>query len=1270
MSKQESTNTFGEGLVMDLNPLTTPNNVLTNALNATLITYNGNEFVLQNDLGNGRVETAKLPSGYVPLGTAEYGGIVYVASYNPITRKGQLGSFPSPERNLTQDEVSDKKLSISKQDFCEGSEIKYYYKRIDVMPENMYLNPGDKFGLFITGTGYDLLSYYSDTYSKAVTFHPAILDDLGNINYIDEECKIDGKYAQGLIFGQDVGDLSTVDGYNAAFEKLLVYKGKKSGKLVLIVELETLEDFTISRSISSNKIVKNTIGSTDVAFSDDDGGEDSSFKVTFYNSGWPKEDNNFIRFTGIKFESNLQNFDLLASEDTISYALNGFKREDILKYKIIPYTQLGACEALSRTGIINFSLLGTGNIIFTEWRYYVENNSLRINYGLDTNLLEGESIKEMSFEFYDVYYNKIYDNKYICSSTINQIYNGNYTEIFDLPYDLNYEGEYSEQMSNKDYIANSVLGIDVEKNGKVSKGSYILKNRELLKNNLYCVKITITTTGLNNEDQSKSFFRFLWTTGCFNEEYIKGKELNFSVLQVPESYLPKFKLDCKYDTSDSSTFDINYLNSPTQNGAKFPFIYSSTLPSDKSVIKSNLYQDWELNNANITIETKLESNKPIFGDYNPGWININSSSEITVSYDNSAQLLEVLNGKSDQDIYDYVDLTTDTNKVHEYSESPALSGLNQGDIKTNPDTLFKNEYKNLVVAAFRDGKISKSEYDKELKFLEEINDTQFYYIQDKGSSLEITSEEGKDTVIKLSNIKGRLIRRLSGNSSTPEYTSVTINELRPCLYRNMNASELKNLVAGSSYDASNGLGSTGDAVLFGGDAKGHDNIFAFWGAADGYVDNAIQLQNIQDPGNGQGLSYNTIRKELASTAGNCVIYPAQSSNYSDIEGEDHGALGVGFYTDNTPNRPYNSAFEDYFYEEGTRTYTFKSVSVPPIVTITLWRTSDSSETDTKFGAINLGATGGYSSYITQCLIPLLKAIHLLHKDINRELYIEKLIRMLYHGIFPTKVNIGIEVDFDSESQTSSSSINITKSPIKLYDGEDFSKDTISERLSGIGWNIEEDKWFKSVEDLSGGKDVLQCSYLNIPYGKIISVDENNVEQRAELGSGFVNIDMSGLTSIEEGKYMLGCSLDLGGQMDVSTIVDLFNSYLETSYKPTFIYVPNGDSFDLIEGVDSLGNPLTGTQVYYLGSNGEYVAGNTDEANKVDIFGQNKHCKMKGLFSPMTLNGYTVPILNISAAGPRIEKLSTNISNGGNRKHVSDINYYRDVYFNNNTPLKV
>jgi hypothetical protein len=46
MKKNVTTNTFNKGITMDLNPLVTPNNVLTNCLNGTLITYNGNEHAL------------------------------------------------------------------------------------------------------------------------------------------------------------------------------------------------------------------------------------------------------------------------------------------------------------------------------------------------------------------------------------------------------------------------------------------------------------------------------------------------------------------------------------------------------------------------------------------------------------------------------------------------------------------------------------------------------------------------------------------------------------------------------------------------------------------------------------------------------------------------------------------------------------------------------------------------------------------------------------------------------------------------------------------------------------------------------------------------------------------------------------------------------------------------------------------------------------------------------------------------------------------------
>ena len=167
MIKQKTKNIFNEGLIMDLNPISTPSNVLTGCLNGTYITYNGNEFVLQNDMGNGRVETAYLPEGYIPLGTTELGGIIYIVSYNPLIKKCQIGSFPSPERNITSDEISDLKgLSICCSDFyekdSEGKITNHLKSSIQRLVFNdVELNPGDKFIINSSDIDKDSIKYLS-----------------------------------------------------------------------------------------------------------------------------------------------------------------------------------------------------------------------------------------------------------------------------------------------------------------------------------------------------------------------------------------------------------------------------------------------------------------------------------------------------------------------------------------------------------------------------------------------------------------------------------------------------------------------------------------------------------------------------------------------------------------------------------------------------------------------------------------------------------------------------------------------------------------------------------------------------------------------------------------------------------------------------------------------------------------------------------------------------------------------------------------------------
>lgn len=66
-----------------------------------MITYNGNEMMLQNDMGNTLIQDSAtgnimgLSEGFVPVGMKEHGGIIYIASVNK-EGKGEIGTIPSP----------------------------------------------------------------------------------------------------------------------------------------------------------------------------------------------------------------------------------------------------------------------------------------------------------------------------------------------------------------------------------------------------------------------------------------------------------------------------------------------------------------------------------------------------------------------------------------------------------------------------------------------------------------------------------------------------------------------------------------------------------------------------------------------------------------------------------------------------------------------------------------------------------------------------------------------------------------------------------------------------------------------------------------------------------------------------------------------------------------------------------------------------------------------------------------------------------------------
>lgn len=145
-------------MMLDLAPLSTQQNQLTDALNATFLTYNGNEGILQNDMGNTKIQDANtgnimgLREGFVPIGMKEHGGVLYIASVNK-EGEGEIGTIPSP---IIRDFLKDRETITytPAEDLTNDKVIRISNK----------LYPGEKFlmSLKITSNGQDVFNKYYD----------------------------------------------------------------------------------------------------------------------------------------------------------------------------------------------------------------------------------------------------------------------------------------------------------------------------------------------------------------------------------------------------------------------------------------------------------------------------------------------------------------------------------------------------------------------------------------------------------------------------------------------------------------------------------------------------------------------------------------------------------------------------------------------------------------------------------------------------------------------------------------------------------------------------------------------------------------------------------------------------------------------------------------------------------------------------------------------------------------------------------------------------
>ena len=605
MKKSSTVNTVNEGLVMDLNPVVTPNNVLTNCLNGTLVTFNGNENVLQNDMGNGRVETAYLPEGYIPLGTTQLGGIVYVVSYNPLKDKCQIGSFPSPERNITSDEYPEGG-AIDCKAFYDGNKEYKGYPFIKspnqklVLTKNTTLYPGDKFQIAsseITNnvkyiSAFNQRDRNPDLLPKYLKFNVISINDTGKItnlndtlvwqpvSYKEEEKDKTGEYyiRTDKINSDKTHNLTEYR--NLVSSNYNVFQTKTSGKLGVIAELECIDSFSIAWDAVKDESNENwkIYLYTNWTYDNDSSKDKINLYGVYYtyNKG-DKEEEGLLQVKNYPTSNGLTDTDILKKENITFYTPpyrksideklmykstearhndgtdNQFMLEDPISIQapsenvtsepititLMPVMPFGILEWMKQGITIDLAKLGTGSIDLIQYKYYVEEETFQLNWGLDAYPERNKSITEVSFNFYPLTEDLIQSiNK---SDIDNRRWKGG-------KWQTNTSGKWEDSEDSSSLsLGNSAYTIS--NTGKSSySGNFVeFCNREnLTENYVYLVEIDITY-----DTQHIKYYRIFYNSKLFNDQfntYEDFKDINLqNVLNIT------YNLEVKTDVTKEST---------------------------------------------------------------------------------------------------------------------------------------------------------------------------------------------------------------------------------------------------------------------------------------------------------------------------------------------------------------------------------------------------------------------------------------------------------------------------------------------------------------------------------------------------------------------------------------------------------------------------------------------------------------------------------------------------------------------------------------------
>lgn len=391
MSKKATVNSFTGGLSLDLNPLTNTKDVLTDALNATLVTGNGDEMILQNAMGN--TPKGNIPDGYIPLGCTEYGGVAYMALYNPTTRKCQLGTYPSPEQYEVDKSTSS---NITSYPFAEANDIIEIQLSKDIVENVTY---GAKITFEVTE---DFLKYIniSDTTQNIWDLQWVIILDTGR------EIEVYPTYKDRIF----TINYDNIDGD-------LVLRLKRRG----ITKFEHTTYFIKKEDVSTLQYVPEDIQG--IINKIPDGGGVFIFSSAYWwkcpdgiSETTPSNVINGIAYTiDINGVSNTYYYNHASDQHRIITAENDYKRKvltyqyistvtDTDKYTTTVYPIVYNKEQIQYSHVNTF--LGkdstTSDIYINTWNYTISNTEVTLNWGIYVKNLFNNNIKNIQISFEDI----------------------------------------------------------------------------------------------------------------------------------------------------------------------------------------------------------------------------------------------------------------------------------------------------------------------------------------------------------------------------------------------------------------------------------------------------------------------------------------------------------------------------------------------------------------------------------------------------------------------------------------------------------------------------------------------------------------------------------------------------------------------------------------------------------------------------------------------------------------------------------------------------